>query len=283
MFFSKLLNLRSGLKVFFKPRTLDESAAKSQETRQLLIVGLSRSGTSLLQRLLNAYPSVFIAYESIYMPFLGENNREDVHAYYYEILKQHRHLCLAAPDRIPPEAVKGFSFLEHYDYFGDKAIYNTGRQFRRRLRRAVKSGSVDKIIFIMRDPRARVLSFLKWKEKRDTIYTQTVPAQPTQQTDKTRIIEQCGVWNTYVGDVCAYTEQSSKCMFVTYEELVREPKASIDHIMAFLNLKPDKYPFVNLDTIKPDSLSKWRDALSSESIAQIDTITKKYREKLGYE
>lgn len=264
---------------------MEESYIRSRTTKRLLVMGISRTGTSLLQRLLNVHPKVFVTYESIYRPFLGDNNWDDLHAYYYEVLKQHKHLCLALHDSLPPDSLKPFSFEEYYEYFGDKGIYNASRQFRRRLKRTVSSEDVDRIIFILRDPRARMLSYLKWVKRRNLTYKHTAQSWLRQEDPAKQqqfIIAESHTWNQYAADVFEHTSNSSKCMYVKYEGLVTSPADYIETMLDFLGLQPTLYPDRYLEVVTPHSVDTWREELERNIIEQVTDITRTYLEKFQY-
>ena len=272
-----------GLQVYCKPRTMEESSLSNQETKRLLIIGLSRTGTSLLQRLLNAFPTVFITYESVYMPFLEDNNRHNVHAYYYEISKQYRHLCFALHDQLPSESLKPFSFEEEFEYFGDKVIYNTSPRFRRNLRRSVNFRTIDKIIFTLRDPRARLLSYVKWIKRRNLTYKHTAPEYQKKEDPALHAAKQSCLWNLYAEDVLEYCKASSHCMMVKYEDLVLHPGNEIKKVVDFLSLDYARYPQNYLARVNAHSVDTWRRELDAKILARVTDLTRRNLEKFSYD
>lgn len=260
---------------------MKESEILCGSTKSVLLIGLSRTGTSLLQRLLNAHPRVFITYESIYRPFLGDNSWKDIHGYYYEVLKQHKHLCKAMDEQLS-EVVKPFSFEKEFLYLGDKVIYNGSDEFRGRLRRALRTGRATKYIFVLRDPRARVLSFMKWIGDRDMAYTHTVKPSPPKDTRRI-VIEQSQVWNTYVKDIIDYFGSDSRCCLVKYEELVITPKDCMNKILDFMELDRGMYSRHLLSTVSSGSTRRWREELDADSIAEVTRMTRTQLEELKYD
>jgi hypothetical protein len=249
-----------------------------------MIVGLSRTGTSLLQRLLNAYPGVIITYESIYRPFLGNNSWDNLHAYYYEVLKQYKHLCLALNSDFPPGSIKPFSFEQEFEYFGDKAIYNTSLMFRKRLSQVVSKGVV-KTIFTLRDPRARMLSYFKWEQHRNSAYQYTARSRSyrgDQFTHQELLEIESKAWNQYAADVFKYTNNVTTCMCIKYEQLAMSSVSSIESILNFLDLEPARYPERYLTAINSHSVDRWREELDQNTISQITEITRSYLEKFEY-
>jgi inorganic pyrophosphatase/exopolyphosphatase len=266
---------------------MEESMFMSKKTKKVLIIGMSRSGTSLLQRLLNAYPGVFITYESIYMPFFYNNKWQDVHAYYYEILKQYKHLSNAVHRDLPNEDLKPFTFAEEYLYFGDKVIYSPNKKFRNTLKKIRKSQNVDKVIFIVRDPRARSLSLIKWVEKRNIDYRNTAK-QPQNNIDLQQMINmQSNSWNQFTTDALTYSnpdhfDSNSKFMLLKYEDVVSEADKYIDKILIFLGLEPSLYPKQYLKDVNSKSVEKWKKQLTPNLIEDVENITINFIKKLSY-
>ena len=281
--------VQSPLRIYFFPRTMKESFIKNRYTRKFVIVGLSRSGTSLLQQLLNAYPTVMITYESIYQPFIGKNKWEAVHAYYYEVIKQYKHLInsLIINEEWSGKNIKEFSYDIEYDYFGDKLIYNSSRSLRRSLSRAVKNRRADKFIFIVRDPRDRMLSFLKWNKRRNIVYRNTSEKYDDDGNNDSislrETIQQSILWKRFAIDIKKYCNQTDKCKWIRYEDLVGLPKESIVKIFQFLGLDEEHYPFSILSTVSDKSVDKWKINLDDSVSKEIYTITKEYLNYYGYE
>lgn len=269
-----------GLPIRFEPRTLRESLVVSADTRQLLLIGLSRTGTSLMQRLLNAYPTVFVSYESVYMPFLSRERWPEVHAYYYEIVKQHKHLCRAVSGS--HGSAKPYTFEEPFDYFGDKVIYQDNARFRRQVRRAVGSADVHRILFLVRDPRARALSYGKWLRRRQRSYPRTAGGCLTAEAVQEAMVAQSCEWNRYIRDVTTHADANVKCEVVKYEDLLVYPERFMSDILDFLDLDRTQYPFDALDAVQTGSLDAWRTELNPEIQRRVSVVTQIHRERLGY-
>lgn len=125
-----------------------------------------------MQQILNSIERVFVSYESIYQPFLSNNSRLNINSYYYEIIRQHHHLSNACLNEKKFEKV--LTYETSYHYFGDKSIYQDTNHYKKKLRKAIVSNSIDKVIFIVRDPRDRWLSLQNWVEKRDKSFSNTI-------------------------------------------------------------------------------------------------------------
>ena len=258
------------MKIHFKPRTLVESSIKNKNTHFLLVVGLSRTGTSLLQRLLNAHPKIFISYESVYMPFIQEKNRKDIHAYYYELLKQHFHLCRIFENSKRDLDIKPLSAIQNYDYFGDKSIYNVSRGYRQGLAKAIKNRRCEKLVFILRDPRARVASLVGWHEKRNNEYINTRELENPKLAMEKLVSEAMQAWNTYVADVSKYSKYSDRVIVIAYENMIQYSEKILHDLMSFLGVNINGYDPSQLARVNMTSLDAWEKTLDPGSVALIE-------------
>ncbi|MCB2183197.1 MAG: glycosyltransferase [Desulfobulbaceae bacterium] len=223
------------LKSTFHPRTLNESFSRCRTTQKLVVIGLSHSGTSLLQRLLNAYPT----------------------------------------------------FQTEYDFFGDKVIYNTSSFFRNGLRSAVQKNRADKFIFLIRDPRARILSYWKWIQQRDKIYSHTVASQDNDQFAAAipydMLVAQGKLWNIFARDTLELSQDSSKCTWIRYEDLVTNPHDTIKRLLLFLDLNQSLYPFSVLSKVNAASVDKWKSELDDATKKLTYDFTNSYLNNFRYQ
>ncbi len=125
------------LKITTRPRTFQESCVLNKTTQNLLLLGLPRTGTSLMYQLLNMHPDVFITYESLYNPIMELDNYEERHGYFYEILKNHFHLNTSLQEEAVGIRAKPMPFNRPYKYFGDKKIYPNSNEFAGRMQKTV--------------------------------------------------------------------------------------------------------------------------------------------------
>ena len=263
------------------PRTLRQSKAVNKGTQYLLLLGPSRSGTSLVQRLLNAHPAICMTYESIYYPLLNNLSGAAIQSYYYEVIKQSDHLARA----LQPEShlAKAQTFQQAYAYFGDKVIYQDDWRFRLRLRRAARRHDFDKLVALVRDPRARSLSLLDWSDERGKRYRETAGAHRRDKPARSqRILAEAEKWNRFIADLSTL---SNTCTVHTlrYEDLVQAPAATFKAILAFLELNPGDYSRTALEGIHTKSVDLWQRQLPKELIAAVTEKTREGLKKLGYD
>ena len=268
-----------GLDITFNPRTLKESLLLNQSTKRLLLVGLSRTGTTMLQSVINSHPKIFLTFESIYSPFLGKNNIDEINAFYYEVIKQSLYCCLVNHADGYHSTLKTYSFLQPYKYFGDKAIYNISTEFRSNLEKAFQGDHVDKIIFVLRNPKARISSVLKWHNHRQEMFKLTSKSNPVK--DPYDIIEQeCPVWNQFVADLLVCNSNKDKCLVIPYEDFVTNHENKVESIAKFLELDKTSFLFFFSNQIYKESINKWREKLDKKMQAKIESLTKPFVKNL---
>lgn len=258
--------------------------AVNEKIRHLLVIGLPRSGTSYLQQLLNAMDGIFVSYESIYQPFINDNTVPSLHAYYYEVIKQHHHLTglreAELADFTP--GIKSLSFLSAYKYFGDKAIYQHTPEYQNKLQKAVDSKILDKVIFIVRDPRDRMLSFFEWMEKRDRIYKNTVRKDEGLLDDA--IVKESEKWNEFVADANTMCQQYPKGLLIKYEDLVLPDTDCFSKMMAHLEIEPSQEEVTYYrKSISNMSVNKWKNKMDAATLQQIEALCGENLKALAYE
>jgi len=274
------LRLLSGLKIRFFPRTLEESLIINRDVRSMLILGLSRTGTSLLQRVLNADSRFFISYESIYMPFLEIGERVNIIGYYYELLKQYRHLCVALHGELDQSALKAFTFEAGLDYVGDKSIYQNTARYKSSLRKAIQKSRIDRVVFTLRDPRGRSASLLRWMRKRNEIYPRTAEAHAGTD-EQASIRDQAHIWNCYAGFIKQISEESDSCIILKYEDFVAEPERWMGIIYRFLDIPYERIG-ERIGSIKTDSVDAWRENLDAHIVNDVSHICRSFMQEFGY-
>ena len=270
------------------------------------IVGVGRSGTSMLMTLLNGHSKIAFTPETHFLRYyLGtaaiqaDIQRQGVAAFQQalEADSYFQRLNISAAELLQPynEGKRTFDLVEIYGellqrYLARKEKQIIGDKDPRYLDYLDRIADIfpqAKIIHIYRDPRDVVLSKTKadWSAHRP-YWLNAMISQVQMQEGRKRAQE-------LFGD--NYHELS-------YEELVTVPEATLTHLLAFLGLEFEP-EMLNLErsaqelvdssemqwkgnTFRPmlkENTQKWRKALSPRQIGVIETICQEWFDKLGYE
>ncbi|WP_432472051.1 sulfotransferase family protein [Amphritea sp. HPY] len=251
--------------IVFYSRTAQESYERHENVKRLVIVGLPRSGTSAFIRLVNNINGVLVLYESSFSPVFVRCRRVMVN-YYYEVAKQIK--FLSNDNSIP------LTSLYNYSFFGDKIIFDSSRYVNQQLTKGIKAADLDRVIFLVRDPRSVYTSYLKWVKDRNTAYVNTSPV-------KSKDVERfCAKWNKYIEYFDKYYSNDN-VLVVKYEDVVTDEMVVRGEILKFLGLSQSD--FISSDALmKTDSLTKWQELLSIDEKDMIIACCGKNMRKLGY-
>jgi hypothetical protein len=258
----------------FTPRTFTESFLKFGNTQPLLLVGLPRSGTSMTQTLLNHFDKVFVSYESMIEPYIFENNKFKLSSYFYETLRQSQHLTKRYT-LVDDSAIKAPPYDCQYKYLGNKSIFGQNKKYQKKLAKVITSNKDLKTIFILREPKDRLLSILKWQTKRNNLYVETSFSQPQIRNVLRNEIKRSNDFSVFVSGI----EKAPNTLVLKYEDLVSSVQY-VDNIKNFLNLE-DASQAVNFfnERVSQDSVKKWssdmpeiiRNILEEESQGIVDS------------
>jgi hypothetical protein len=270
----------------------------------IFVVGAGRSGTTLLQLMLNAHPRIAIAGEVGFfdeilllrrkVPDLGSPERIDQLFALLPNLEGHKYLTEVeavfpeAQARLKADPAPSYEKLYRYlleAYGAARGARRFGEKTPSNIRYLESLASLFpncRIIHVFRDPRATVCSRTKVSVFSDDIITHSI---------KWKIDMSCGKAFARAGNQI-YCE-------IAYEELVAEPVATLKHICGFLGEKyddcmleyhhsTDKYikdePWKH-GTQKPvyrSSVETWRRELSEAQVHLIERITSRQMADYGY-
>jgi hypothetical protein len=269
------------LSIRFNPRTFLESISLNNKTEFLAIVGMPRSGTSIFQRVLNSLSGIYISYESIFYPMVFPYKRKEIIAYYYEILKQHNHLKSISANSLNIHPLPAYE--EKYRYLGDKVIFSHKRNFKQNLIRSLKSSQVNKVIFIIRDPRERFSSLQVWKNRRDSDFKNTEMENRSSKEEHIRF--ESDKWNDYAAFISSLNQKfRDKTLIVRYEDFIDTSSDCLQKILLFLNMDPDaeelKFYKNNVGRKKNISPENENNDFSDRNIT---SYCQEFIEKFGYQ
>ena len=266
----------------------------------IFIVGCPRSGTTLLQHMLDAHPAVAIAPETRFVRhfwFQREqygplDNDDNYRALIQALLERAASIkmeldvddfCVAAQsiERSYPNL---FNLL--LCHFGKKqAVLRVGEKTPQHLlhmQTLQEFFPQARFIHIIRDPRAVVSSWRKVPWSRGSIHGDA------------------RVWQRYMATAQQFPPTNGALHTLHYEALITNPEASLQAICDFLDLPFDKAMLnyhrknqekVNIvepwksnasKPINPETLTLWQQEMSAEDIATVELIAKEEMAKLGY-
>lgn len=269
----------------------------------IFIIGCPRSGTTLLQRMLDAHPEIAIAPETHFMQYFWQRRVE------YGALNQDDNFqqLLAQITTSPEFAETGIN--EHYFRqvaWDNERTYKSLFQLLLQQYRELKNVSLvgektpnhvlflstlqeffpnARFINIIRDPRAVVNS---WR---------SVP------WSSGNLIRDAEHWRGHVRPTLRYSQSlESKVLNIFYERLVTESEVTLRSVCKFLNieytsalltyhektaenLNLDREPWKKqvLNPVSLDHITKWQKELSQSEITQIEAVTWQEMRDLGYE
>ena len=273
-----------------------------EQENPVFILGVPRSGTTLLRLLLNAHSKIAICGEIHFfdqvkeiqkrLPELNKDNLEQFfsllnNTYSLQKLTRKDELfanvkkLLLKEEKISYEKFYLYLMQEYATLDNKKIIGEKTPQNIRYVNDIYKIFPNAKIIHIIRDPRAAIASMLKvdWtandviintlKWKIDILFSQEYEKNPLNFKE------------IHYEDLIKFPEKTLKelCDFIGVEY----EKAILDfHKTAkqYIGNQPEK-----VNTFKPlstDSLNKWKEQLSEEQIYIIEMLAGSYIQKLGY-
>jgi hypothetical protein len=259
----------------------------------IFVVGTGRSGTTLLRCMLSAHPRIYITHEAefyrIEALYPRRASGRDFLDYYFHTgsfrwLKTDPARVLAGlPDPLPRRNVHlAFTALmreKAAQYgrvrFGDKTPLHS-----RHVARIFSDYPDARVIYIVRDPRAAVVSLTQMPWAAPSVYTNAIYCELDWRSIK---------------------KFDKRVMVVRLEDLIREPKPTMERILAHVgepwddavldharNL-PDThdmppYPWLESATSAPTAppMPKWN-TLTPLEIRMIEDIAKRSMKEAGYE
>lgn len=283
----------------------------------IFVVGPSRSGTTLVRRILNGHSAVSIAPETHYFddlrPRLGERAVTPLQRADQEIVERY---FLALGDKAygqegdPSRSTIGVADLrEEARSLGGTADAYFAAFCRLRMRRLGRSRWGEKtprhvfridemhavwpeaqVVCVVRDPRAVVASYRDWKRGKE----------PSRSADRARVTRSYNVVlnSLLVKGAIAAEERALRdhgqeyVRLVRYEDVVGEPEAAARALAQWLGLEyepgmldvPDMYS--SYDDVQPGISSvpveRWRRKLSPTEISVIQTCCRGTMERNGY-
>jgi hypothetical protein len=268
----------------------------SPDERMFFLVGRGRSGTTLLQTILNAHPAVSVAPEALFVMNLVRKYRDQwrIENFGDEVFlearmrrwKLDRDALDARWGALPDDAGFARACAEVYEEYADEAHKELYRLlgdknphyalFTETLGELFPSA---KFVYVVRDYRDNILSY------------QNVPfdlSSPGALAYR---------WVHYNNAVLkAAVRWPERFHQLRFEDLVHEPVATIDALCAFLGIEPAEVMFTTHESdtlgvewhrhlnrpIDPQLAGQWRDGLDPKTVEIADRICQPLGARFGY-
>ena len=269
-------------------------------SRPLVVLGVSRSGTTLLRVILDRSPGIAIPDESFFVPLLARRHGRTVAAERF-LDDVARIPTIRAwglrPADVEPRIRAGMrtgaaiaAIFETYAERAGKPCWGDKTPMYMRHLELLESLFPDaRYVHLVRDGRDAALSFLEMPEGTFT-RTWAHPETPAQFA--------C-LWGKEVSDACALGRRvgSGRYHEIRYEELVTDPDGVVAGICEFAEIpfEPDMLAYAEAVDVseKPHQqrllrpptagVRSWRDDMSSEDIAAFEAVAGNVLRELGYD
>ena len=256
----------------------------SGSSRLLIIGGLSRSGTSMLQRICNAHPQIVMTYESRILLNTGRRFSGYFRGFGNNWQKKFRRLAEANGSR---QYVTVWRFLtalmlRGYRRIDLAAIHHAlesvfpqaacvGDKYPRYLFHLSEFVDYDdmRIVIIYRDGRDVAQSILQrvrtdWK---DQVWAQNKLSTPQKIAAR---------WVEAIEQMERYCDQIH---IIRYETLVNNPEAEFARLAEYLGVDPAGFDYSG---VKTNSIGKYKQGLTEEQLAEFMEVAGPTLERLGY-
>ena len=269
-------------------------------TRPLILLGVSRSGTTLLRVILDRSPGIAIPDESFFVPLLARRHGRTIDAEHF--LDDVARIPTIRDWGVSPGEVAGrvrsgmqtgeaiATIYESYAAAARKPRWGDKTPMYMRHLTLLEEHFPDaQYVHLIRDGRDAAASFLQMPEGTFT-RTWAHPRTPAQFA--------C-LWRKEVGDARALGRRVGEARYheVRYEELVADPESVVRGICAFaaiayeaamldyvgavdVSAKPHQQRLLTPPT---SGVRNWREAMSAEDVAAFESIAGDLLTELGYE
>ena len=266
----------------------------------LILLGVSRSGTTLLRVILDRSPGIAIPDESFFVPLLARRHgrRIDAERFLDDVARiptiRDWGVCVAdVAGRVSSGAPAGAAIAAIFEAYAEAAGKprwgDKTPMYMRHLELLEELFPEAQYVHLIRDGRDASLSFLQMPEGTFT-RTWAHPTTPEQFA--------C-LWRKEVGDARSLGRRvgASRYYEVRYEELVAEPGAAVRAICTFaaipfepamldyttavdVSAKPHQQRLLTPPT---SGVRSWRDDMSAEGVAAFESVAGDLLGELGYE
>jgi len=225
------------------------------------LCGLPRAGNTLFGSIMNQNPYIGVSANSICADMMGEL-----------FMLKHTDIFKNYPDHKSFDNVAKKVFENYYkdwpySYIIDRAPW--GYPINLKFLKETKSNI--KIIVLVRDIIEVLGSFIRWSEKEPTSFVNQYDAKTIEEKCD-MLMNKDGVIVKELIAVKHLIDQQPKEIYhlVEYNDLVENPKKTIDGVYKFLNISKFKHSFTNLDQFKVNGM-EYDDTIVGQGLHTIKT------------
>ena len=235
----------------FIPKTFIDFYRKYINVTFVVLLGLPRSGTSVLLDKLNNHNSIYFLYEP--MRSLLQYGKKNPIRYvpYYEFDKNVGQIC----------GMSSSNLL----VFGEKSIYGSSKILNFFIWFSINFRSKDKFILLTRDPKSRYLSYKKWIDKRNRNLKHVKSQLPKS------VIHETNRWIKFTSFCNQYNDKEN-VLVLNYENMICDSVGFFNILGNFLKIDMSS---ISIDDLYNSSLEKWKTELTDDEIEYICSKTDK--------
>jgi hypothetical protein len=278
------------------PATLESREREKNVTRIIFVGGVQRSGTTLVQKILDSHPKIVGGSEFHHIPdivALRNKMQWSVNVGYMKDYCDQRELDIQIKQVIEKFILNKYD-LSSKQYFSEKTPQNSFV-----FEELIKIFPNAKFVLVIRDTRAVIASMKGVKKRFLKENKRSVPTSVKSIKNSCKHIE-----HAFEKSMRVYENNKNRFYLIKYEELILEPEKVLKGLCKYLDLefdakmlnvgdKKEKNPIIdnlwytndqyhrNIDT---SSLEKWKKDLARKELDYINYYFKnnKYQKKYGY-
>ena len=223
--------------------------------------GLPRAGNTIFGSIINQNPDVAVTANSICADMMGEL-----------FMLKHTDIFKNFPDHKSFDNVAKSVFKNYYKDWKQKYIidrapwgYPINLKFLKEIRSNIK------IIVLVRDIIEVLGSFIRWSKKEPTSFVNQYAAKTIEEKCD-MLMNKDGVIVKELIAIKHLVDQQPKEIYhlVKYNDLVKNPKKTINDIYEFLKIPKFKHSFINLDQFKVNGM-EYNDTIVGQGLHTIKT------------
>ena len=265
------------------------NSVPDDQVQTMVIAGHQRSGTTLMVRLLNSHPDVFVTHEFYNFSAVGIPFNEHM-----------REVRTAWRDR--PIVKVPNRFKRMGDYANSAMFVHQYRRYLKSIARDAVDADAMRTCLHRIAPWARVVGdkvagyvmnldklvqcpdtklIVIYRDCRDVVRSSLEKAHSSWQGKELgdRLATPENAAQSWVQAIETMQHHREHVYPLRYEQLVNEPRRTLEDLGALLDLDPDKF---RMTMIRSDRVGKHKRGLSADQIDQVIQVAKPTMQQLGY-